>query len=540
MLYAIDIETVDLQGKPCLNWRQGSILCVSICDENLNVKVLYPFNSDTIKYLNDIFADSNNTVLFWNALYDLTWLRHYGLDQSKARIYDPMLLYNLLFNKLGLDCSLRACAKQFLQIDIMEWKKTISLSELKQKNQQDVIATLKLWKIFNGILDKTEDKQVVWKYFTELLMPVIDVFVGMQLRGLRVDKDRLSDILQKNMALEGKLQLSLMNKIGNVNFKSPRQLSTYLFGRLGLAPVKEKNKSGYYPVDEEVLSELSSTNQICKDILEVRKISKTISVLESIYEYIDSATQRVYPQYNVNSAVSGRICSQNPNIQNLVPEIRSIFIPTERYRYIAGDLNQIELRIAAHLSKDEKLCEAFNSGKDLHQLTADLLNVDRKTGKTLNFGILYGMGPNSLAKRLNISQEKAKDYIDKFFKTYPQLYNHIQQVYQIVREKKYVTSILGRKRFFDEIDSRSLRAAYDHENQSSSSDFLLLILRNLSQQLKHGYIVGQVFDSVLVEVQEDYVNQAVEVVRHCMTNFIKSPKLLVPIEVEIKVLDRWE
>ncbi len=541
MLYAIDIETIDERGKPCLDWRRGSILCIGICDDNLNTQILCPVDQNKCSQINELFSNPDNIVLMWNAVYDLTWLRQCNIltDKVQAKIYDPMLLYILMFNTAGLNASLRYCAQQFADMTILEWNKNITQNQLKEKNRQDIIATMKLWKIFYQMLEKLQDKDIIWKYFSELLMPVVDVFVNMQLRGIKVDKVRLNELMFQYKNSYDKQELDIRKRTG-ININSPKQLSYYLFNVLGLPTSRENTKSGYHPVDEGVLSELAHHNEICKQILEVKKLSRTLSVLKSIQKYIDSKTSRVYPHYDLSSAVSGRVCTSSPQVQNIPTQIRGIFIPEAGYKFISGDLSQIELRIISHLSGDKRLCEAYQKGLDLHQQTADMLGVDRKVGKTMNFAVLYGISPQSLARMLGISQQKAKEYISKFFEGYPELSKYIKQVHQSVQEKGYVYSMLGRKRFFSFVDNSSLRAAFDHIAQGTAADFLLVILRNLSRELKHGYIVNQIFDSVLLEVEKDYVDQTVELLRDCMTNFIKSPKLRVPIQVDIKVLDRWE
>lgn len=529
-MYSLDIETVGFNGKPCLDWWQGSILCVGLYDGKTAQSI--DFN---IQVLNELFGNPNNEIVLWNALYDLTWLKYYGVTEFKAKIYDAMLLYQLLFNKENLDCSLRASAKQFLQMDILDIKNC----QLKDKNKQDVEATYKVWNILCSILDKQDNRQVIWKYFSELLMPVVNVFIDVQLRGVKIDVDKINSLIIDYKNKVDKAKLNLCKSIGNVNPSSPKQLSQYLFERLKLKPIKEKNKSGYYPVDEETLQELANSSEVVKEILGLRKQEKILSSLRSIKESINSQTGRIYPKYNMVSSVSGRICANDPNLQNIDSSLRSIVVPEKGYKLLKNDLSQIELRILAHLSKDSKLCEVFHKGLDLHQMTADLLGVDRKVGKTINFGIIYGMGPRSLAKQLNIKEEQAKEFIDKVFETYKDVKQYIDNVSLGVKQLKYSTTIFGRRRYFVDIDNHQLRAGFNHQIQGSCADLMLLILRNVHRELKHGYIIGQVFDELLLEVEENYVNEVKEMVRNKMVNLNIQPRLQVPIEVTQQVLECW-
>jgi DNA polymerase I-like protein with 3'-5' exonuclease and polymerase domains len=261
MLYAIDIETVDSKGEPCLNWRRGSILCIGICYEQYNVKVV-KFDSIGKAVIQDILGDSKNSVLFWNAVYDLTWLAQFGV-QCLAPVYDVMLLYRLMFNRDDLDCQLRSVAQSLVNMHIPQIEEG-----LENKVKYDVIATMKIWKELVSILhSKAETERArVWKYFTELIMPNIYVFVSMQLRGLGVDTDLLKEKIKELKAkVEGKL-LKLGNKIGNINLNSPKQLSKYIYGQLGAKPIS-KGDSVSYSVDESVLVQLAKQYPICEEIL---------------------------------------------------------------------------------------------------------------------------------------------------------------------------------------------------------------------------------------------------------------------------------
>jgi DNA polymerase-1 len=346
------------------------------------------------------------------------------------------------------------------------------------------------------------------------------------------------------------------------NLNSPRDVSQVLFDELGLKP-RRKTKTGY-STDLGVLMELSAEHELPRKILDYRQVAKLkTTYVDQLLRFRDPATGRIHASFNQAVTATGRLSSSDPNLQNipirgdLGAEIRKAFVPAaDDWILISGDYSQVELRVVAHLSGDEKLLEAFRQGVDIHTETAAFVfrvghagvtAAMRGIAKVVNFGIIYGMGAQALAKTTGLGLEEAARFLDEHRRTYPRLYAYLDEVVRSAREKGYVETVLGRKRFLPTIGSsepsvRSAaeRAAINTPVQGSAADIVKLAMLGVHKAIKAtkllGGIVVQVHDEILVECPDRERAELEGILYNEMTN---AYSLAVPLKVDLKVGKNW-
>jgi len=412
------------------------------------------------------------------------------------------------------------------------------------------------------ILEERLKKENLWNLFSKVEMPLIKVLARMQERGIKVDKAILGEFLKEIEKRRKVIEEEIYQEAGEkFNINSSRQLGEILFGKLHLPPVK-KTKTGY-STDEEVLETLCLIRPSIKKILEHRKLSK----LESTYirplpNLINPETGRIHTSFNQTVTSTGRLSSSQPNLQNipikdeLGKRLRRAFISENGYLFLSADYSQIELRILAHLSGDEGLKSAFTRGEDIHRQTASeifgVLPLEvtprmRRQAKVVNFGIVYGMSPYGLSRELGISEGDAEKYIQKYFERYPRVKEYIEKTLKEARERQYVTTLLGRKRYLPGILSFKRkerefaeRTAINTPVQGGAADLIKLAMVNLERRFKEeglgAYIILQIHDELLFEVPEEEMDKTRKIVKEEMEGAIK---LSVPLVVDTKVGKNW-
>jgi len=412
------------------------------------------------------------------------------------------------------------------------------------------------------ILKKRLKEENLWNLFLKVEMPLVRVLAKMEKRGIKVDKEILEEFLKEISGKRVSLKKEIYEEVGEeFNINSSRQLSEILFGKMNLPPLK-KIKTGY-STDEEVLQILSLLNPFVQKILEHRRLSKLESTyLKPLIRLIDINTGRIHTSFNQVATATGRLSSSNPNLQNipirdkLGQKLRFAFIAEDNYLLLSADYSQIELRILAHLSKDTNLKDAFARGEDIHARTAaEIFNVlplevtpeMRRRAKVFNFGIIYGMSPYGLSRDLGITEKEAEDYIQKYFERYPQVKEYIQKTLEEAHRKRYVTTLLGRKRALPGISSsnkrkRALaeRIAINTPIQGGAADLIKLAMINIDKELEEkgigGYIVLQIHDELILEVPEKEIDIIRKLVKEKMEGAIK---LSIPLIAETKVGKNW-
>lgn len=415
-----------------------------------------------------------------------------------------------------------------------------------------------------GRLEQRLDDCKLTKLFAEVETPLIGVLARVERRGMALDTNRLRELGDEY----GRRLESLVKEIHDIaghpfNIHSPPQLRQVLFDELGLSTRGLKKGKTGYSTDVDVLTKLSQDHPLPAKILEYRALSKLKSTyVDALPAAVNPVTGRLHTTLHQTVAATGRLSSSDPNLQNIPirgdegRRIREAFIAPEGRVLIAADYSQIELRVLAHLSADPVLCEAFREGQDVHARTAaEVFGVMpgtvtaemRRSAKVINFGILYGMGPQRLARDLGISMADAKQYIDNYFSRYAGVREYMDSVLEAARAEGFVTTLLGRRRPVPELRSgqRSLvqaaeRIAVNTPIQGSAADIIKLAMlaidRRLAEEGTDGFMILQVHDELLFEAADDSKDRVAELVRLEMS---AAMKLSVPLEVEVGIGPTW-
>lgn len=440
-----------------------------------------------------------------------------------------------------------------------------SYSEAARNNEENVarlaclksIISLKAWKKIKGMLIEEEMSDL----FNNIEMPLTFVLYSMQKAGIRVNKDGLveySSFLGDNIE---SLQKEIYSEAGETfNINSPKQLGEILFEKLKM-PNGKKTKSGYSTA-ANVLEKLAPDYPVVNKILKYRQLSKLKSTYaDGLVNYI-SDDGRIHGTFNQTITATGRISSTEPNLQNipirmeLGREIRKVFVPQDGYVFIDADYSQIELRILAHMSGDNKLIDAYNKEQDIHRITASqVFNIPyeevtdelRRNAKAVNFGIIYGISSFGLSEDLSISKKDAKEYIEKYFKTYPDIKGYIDGLVEFAKKTGYSLTMFKRRRQIPELKSSNFmqrafgeRVAMNAPIQGTAADIIKLAMIAVDNRLKSNNmksrLILQVHDELLVETHKDEINEVEKIVRDSMIN---AAHLKVKLEVDLKTGNNW-
>lgn len=417
------------------------------------------------------------------------------------------------------------------------------------------------FQIVGKLLPQLENSGLL-KLFNEIEIPLTQVLAEMELTGIKVDKEYLL-----NISKELEMQIDVLKKsiyaIAGIEFNisSPKQLSEILFERLKLKPVK-KTKTGF-STNEDVLKILAMTHELPSEVLNFRQLSKLKSTyVDAIVGLINPSTQMVHTSFNQTVTATGRLSSSEPNLQNIPirteigKRIRRAFIADKGCLFLSADYSQIELRIAAHLSQDPLLLEAFQKDEDIHTKTAsdvfglapELITEEmRRRAKAINFGIIYGMGPYGLGEELGISQEEARGYIENYFLHYKGVRQFIDKTINEAIETGYVTTLFGRRRYIPEIKSESdqirkigERIAINTPIQGTAADLIKIAMINIYKRLKEDGLCSkmllQIHDELILEAPDLEIDRVRNIVKKEMET---TAYLTVPIKVDIKIGSNW-
>ncbi len=437
-------------------------------------------------------------------------------------------------------------------------KKLISRTLVKEAARGEEYAEymLALYKNYSARFDECERR-----LYGEIELPLCDVLFEMERYGFLVDVNELVKFSDRLGAMQNELEQRIFMQAGEqFNINSPKQLGHILFEKLGL-PSGKKTKTGY-STNAEVLERLRPYNDIIDDILEYRQVGKLKSTYADGLSRAADENGRVHTSFRQALTATGRLSSTEPNLQNipikteLGREFRRYFIAENGYTLVDADYSQIELRLLAAISGDENMIDAFKSGYDIHTATAmrvfgvsaDEVTVPlRKRAKAINFGIVYGMGDFSLATDLHISKREAADYIESYFRTYPGVREYLDGIVRKAHEDKYVTTLLGRKRYIPEISSTRKqeqafgeRVAMNSPIQGTAADIIKLAMVNISKRLKeenlNARLVLQIHDELIIEAKDDCAEKVKEMLKEEMESAVSLP---VPLTVEISTGKTW-
>ena len=529
--------------------------------------------AEILQLFSILFSDESKIWIGQNLKYDMLVLKWYGVI-LEGEIFDTMLAHYVIEpdGKSSMDLlSAKFLGYEPIHIEELIGKKgkgqgnmrDVEIEKAKEYAVEDADITLQLRNSFLPEL-KTKD---VEKVFYEVENPLVKVLTNMEFEGIRVDVGFLN-AYSKELETDAKLaEESVYSQAGvRFNLASPKQLGEVLFDKLLLDPKAKKTKTGQYATGEDVLAKLANQHKICDDILTFRELTKLKSTyVDALPLLINQKTGRVHTSYAQAVAVTGRLSSNNPNLQNIPirtdkgKEIRKAFIPRdENHVLVSADYSQIELRIVAAISADENMCAAFKSGTDIHTATAaKVFNVAesevtkemRYKAKSVNFGIIYGQGAFGLAENLSIPRAEAKEIIDNYKKQFPNIQKYMDDTINFCKEHGYVQTLMGRKRWLKDINSANFtvrgfaeRNAINSPIQGTAADMIKLAMIRIDEAFKeHGFkskMLLQVHDELVFDVLKDELEKVKPVILNCMQSALALPND-VPTDAELGSGDNW-
>lgn len=532
-------------------------------------------NSDAKKLFGEfkgVMENKNIRKIGQNIKYDISILKQYDIT-VKGEIFDTMIAHYLL--QPDLRHNLNYLSEQYLGYKPINIEELIGKKGAKQESMRNVPAekikdyacedadlTLQLKEIFEPELEKA--------YLDNLAitveMPLIPVLADMEKSGIKVDTNALNDFAKTLNKELINIEEKILEQAGiQFNISSPKQLGEVLFEHMKLDPNAKKTKSKQYSTSEETLQKLTDKHPIINDILEFRSLKKLLSTyVEALPKLINENTGKIHTSYNQAVAATGRLSSQNPNLQNIPireergREIRKAFIPSDKdHILLAADYSQIELRLMAHMSQDTNMIQAFKNNVDIHTSTAakifhvenidDVTSDQRRKAKTANFGIIYGISAFGLSQRLNVPRTEAKQLIDEYFNGFPKVKEYMDKSIATARDKGYVETMMGRKRFLKDINSRNgvvrgfaERNAINAPIQGSAADIIKLamidVFNEINKRKLKTKMLLQVHDELIFDVYKPELDEVKSIVKDKMENAVK---LSIPLTVEIGTGENW-
>ncbi|MEZ7516279.1 DNA polymerase I [Flavobacterium frigidarium] len=518
------------------------------------------------------FENENIEKIGQNLKYDLKILSNYNIV-VKGKLFDTMIAHYLINPDMRHNMDI--LSETYLKyspksIEALIGKKgknqksmrDVTLEEVKEYAAEDADVTFQLKELFAVELEKTATK----KLFEEIEIPLVEVLASMEKEGIRLDTaflHSLSEDLNNDIKT---LEATIYEVAGEqFNLASPKQLGDILFDKLKIGGAKQKKtKTGQYATGEEVLSYLALEHQIVKDILEWRQLNKLkTTYVDALPTQVDADTLRVHTDYMQTVAATGRLSSNNPNLQNIPirtergRQIRKAFVARdENYTLISADYSQIELRVIAALSGEENMIKAFQNNEDIHKSTASkVFNVpleevtreQRSHAKTVNFGIIYGVSAFGLSNQTDLSRAESAALIEAYYKSYPRLKSYISEQVEFARDNGYVQTILGRRRYLKDINSQNAivrggaeRNAVNAPIQGSAADIIKIAMINIHNKLKSenwkSKMLLQVHDELVFDVHNDELEKIQPMIKHEMENAFT---LDVPLIIDLGIGKDW-
>jgi DNA polymerase-1 len=490
----------------------------------------------------------------------------------KGKLFDTMLAHYLINPDMRHNMDVLAeTYLNYTPVSITELigkkgKNQLSMREIPLDQQteyavEDADITLQLKEHFQSELGEAN----IQKLFDEIEVPLLRVLADMELEGINLDVEflnGLSSVLDEDIL---KLEQEIYQSAGmEFNIASPKQLGEILFDQLKLVDKPKKTKTGQYSTSEDVLSYLAKDHKIIRDVLEYRGLAKLKSTyVDALPAQVEPSTGRVHTDYMQTVAATGRLSSNNPNLQNIPirtkrgREVRRAFIPRNKdYVLLAADYSQIELRIIAALSEEENMIKAFKNGEDIHASTAakvfdvpleEVTREQRSNAKTVNFGIIYGVSAFGLSNQTDLSRSEAKELIDTYYKTYPKLRKYMSGQVDFAREHGYVQTVLGRRRYLNAINGSNAivrgaaeRNAVNAPIQGSAADIIKIAMINIHTKLSEGNYKSKMLLQVHDELVFDIFKPELEALKVLIKSEMENAyKLIVPLDVDLGLGDNW-
>ena len=537
--------------------------------------VSFPENQQETKIILEefrmFFESEDIEKIGHNLKYDLKVLSNYNM-QVKGTLFDTMIAHYLI--NPDMRHNMDVLAETYLNyqpVSITELigkkgKNQLSMRAVSMKEQteyavEDADITLQLKNHFTKELETGN----VTKLFNNVELPLVSVLTSMEIEGININTEYLKTLSVELTEDIDRLEKAIYTQAGEeFNIASPKQLGVVLFENLKLIDKPKKTKTGQYATGEDILSYLAKDHQIIRDIQDYRQYKKLQSTyVDALPNEINPKTGRIHTEYAQAVAATGRLSSNNPNLQNIPirtergREVRKAFVPrNEDYVLLAADYSQIELRIIAALSEEETMMNAFNNGEDIHASTAakvfnipinEVTREQRSNAKTVNFGIIYGVSAFGLSNQTNLTRSEAKELIDTYYETYPKLKAYMSSQVDFARENGYVETVLNRRRYLKDINSRNAvvrgaaeRNAVNAPIQGSAADIIKLAMINIHKRFEKenfkSKMILQVHDELVFDAHKEELKIIKSIVKHEMENAFS---LKVPLDVEIGVGNNW-
>ncbi|MDR9367128.1 MAG: DNA polymerase I [Balneolaceae bacterium] len=522
-----------------------------------------------IELIRPIFENPDSTKIAHNYKFDYMMLMKSGIE-IKGKPFDTMVAAYLVDanQKLKMD-ELSKGLLNYKPVPIEDLigkgKKQKSMADLEPGDVylyacEDADITLRLYEILNEQLKKDELEEIAYK----VDYPLMEVLADMEYKGVKLDQEMLAELSKELENDLKKLEVEIYEKAGEeFNINSPQQLGVILFEKLDL-PAGKKTKTGQYSTAESVLTKLAAKYEMPSLILDYRQLKKLKSTyVDALPALINPDTGRIHTEFNQSVAATGRLASSNPNLQNIPirtergREIRKAFVAEGGYKLMSADYSQVELRVIAHIAKDQAMIESFLNDEDIHSRTAkeifDLESIGdatpdhRRKAKEVNFGIPYGVSAYGLASRLGIENSEGKDMIDQYFERFPNILNYINDTKAFAREHGYVKTLMGRRRYIPDIKSGNWnvrgfaeRTAINMPIQGTAADIIKLAMINIHHWLKENNkqsrMLLQVHDELIFEIHESELDSVPDKIVELMESAFE---LDVPLKVEAGIGENW-
>jgi DNA polymerase-1 len=508
-----------------------------------------------------------------NLKYDFVMLTRNGL-RATPLTFDSMIaewLTNPTSHNLGLK-NLAWVRLDFRMTEITELigtgRKQITMDQVPIEKAAPYAAmdAIAVQRLLPGLETELKENSAS-KLFEDIEMPLVSVIADMEMSGISLDIDFLRQMSNELQTRMDDLQSLVFEQVGEqFNINSTQQLSNAIFNRLKLVPPDgtRRTESGNYSTSAEVLESLKGKHAVIDLLLEYRELSKLKSTyLDALPEQVNPATGRIHTSYNQAGAVTGRIASSNPNLQNipirteLGRQVRQAFIASPGFNLLSVDYSQVELRIAAHMSNDQAMLAAFRAGQDIHTATAaailgktldNVTKEERRNAKAINFGLLYGMSPYGLTRSSDLTLAEAEDFVEAYFKQFPGVKAYLDNMRRLAARQGYVETLLGRRRYFPGLKSggnpatraREEREAINAPIQGTAADIMKIAMNHVAKALKEnasrGRMLLQVHDELVLECPEKELKKTAQIVRTMMEN---AYNLVIPLKTEARYGHDW-
>lgn len=500
---------------------------------------------------------------------DYILLKQIGIELDKLDFDIEIAGY--IIDSIKNKYDIETLSLRYLNLEVSQYtkqeekQKQLDLFSMQEEDQSEktkaciyVYVISKLYPATKKMLEEQGELEL----FQNIEMPTAEALAKMQYTGIAIDKEELIEYgtkLKKEIEEKTRKIYELSGQEFNIN--STKQLGKVLFEDLKL-PVQKKKKSGY-STDVEVLEKLREEHPVINEILDYRQLMKLNSTyVEGMIPYVNAETNRIHSYFHQTVTATGRISSAEPNLQNIPTrfevgkKLRKVFKPKKGCIFIDADYSQIELRVFAHISKDEKMIQAFKDGNDIHSEVAskvfdkkidEVTSEERTKAKAVNFGIVYGISDFGLGEQLHISRKEAKQYIEQYLEKYSGIKEYMQKIDEEAKEKGYVSTIFGRRRNIPELKSQNFmvrqfgsRVALNMPIQGTAADIMKLAMIEVNKQIeKKGLksrLVLQIHDELLLEVPEDEIDKAIELLKKSMENIVE---LSVPLIADVTKANDW-